>query len=42
MAIQYPRAIWDDQLRAWVSDAEAAETGYTAFASKKGRRSPPG
>ena len=24
-AIQYPRAIWDDQLRAWISDAEVAE-----------------
>jgi hypothetical protein len=36
-AIKYPRAIWDDQLRAWVSDAEVAETGYTAFASKKGK-----
>jgi hypothetical protein len=35
--IRYPRAIWDDQLGAWVSDAEAAETGYTAFASKKGQ-----
>jgi hypothetical protein len=35
--IRYPRAIWDDQLRAWVSDAEIAETGYTAFASKKGQ-----
>jgi len=33
--IRYPRAIWDDQLDAWVSDAEVAETGYTAFASKK-------
>jgi len=33
--IQYPRAIWDDQLRAWVSDAEVAETKYTAFTSKK-------
>jgi hypothetical protein len=33
--IRYPRAIWDDQLRCWVSDAEAAETEYTAFASKK-------
>jgi DDE family transposase len=33
--IKYPRAIWDDQLRAWVSDAEIAETSYTAFASKK-------
>ena len=31
--IQYPRASWDDQLRAWVSDAEVAETRYTAFTS---------
>jgi hypothetical protein len=36
-AIQYPRAAWDDQLRCWVSDAEVAETGYTAFTSKKGQ-----
>ncbi|HYA51140.1 MAG TPA: IS1380 family transposase [Streptosporangiaceae bacterium] len=35
--IKYPRAGWDDQLRAWVSDAEVAETGYTAFSSKKGK-----
>jgi hypothetical protein len=35
--IRYPRAIWDDQLRCWVSDAEVAETGYTAFTSKKGQ-----
>ena len=35
--IQYPRAVWDDQSRAWVSDAEVAETGYTAFTSKKGQ-----
>jgi hypothetical protein len=35
--IRYPRAIWDDQLQAWVSDAEVAETQYTAFASKKGQ-----
>ena len=34
-AIKYPHAIWDDQLRCWVSDAEVAETEYTAFASKK-------
>jgi len=33
--VKYPRAIWDDQLRAWVSDAEVAETRYTAFASRK-------
>jgi hypothetical protein len=35
--IRYPRAIWDDQLRRWVSDAEVAEVGYTAFTSKKGK-----
>ena len=34
-AIEYPQAIWDDQLDCWVSDAEVAETGYTAFTSKK-------
>jgi hypothetical protein len=36
-AIRYPRAIWDDQLRAWISDAEIAEIAYTAFTSKKGQ-----
>ena len=36
-AIKYPRAIWDDQLRAWVSDAEIAEIPYTAFTSRKGQ-----
>jgi hypothetical protein len=29
--IAYPRALWDDQLRCWVSDAEVAEVTYTAF-----------
>ena len=33
--VRYPRAVWDDQLQAWVSDAEVAEIEYTAFASKK-------
>ncbi len=36
-AIKYPRAIWDDQLRAWISDAQVAEIPYTAFTSKKGQ-----
>jgi hypothetical protein len=36
--IRYPRAIWDDQLDCWVSDAEVAETGYTAFTSKKNQQ----
>jgi hypothetical protein len=34
-AIEYPQAIWDDQLGCWVSDAEVAETSYAAFTSKK-------
>ena len=32
--IRYPRAVWDDQLRRWVSDAQVAEVEYTAFASR--------
>ena len=37
--IRYPRAIWDDQLRCWVSDAQVAEVQYTAFTSaKKGQQ----
>jgi hypothetical protein len=35
-AIRYPRAIWDDQLGCWVSDAQVAEAQYTAFTSRKG------
>jgi hypothetical protein len=34
-AIKYPQAVWDDQLDCRISDAEVAETGYTAFTSKK-------
>jgi hypothetical protein len=38
-AIRYPRAIWDDQLRCWVSDAQVAEVPYPAFTSaKKGQQ----
>jgi hypothetical protein len=33
--IHYPNAIWDDQAGGWVSDAEVAETRYTAFTSRK-------
>lgn len=36
-AIRYPEAIWDEQPDCWISDAEIAETQYTAFASKKGQ-----
>ncbi len=35
--IRYPHAIWDDEEKAWISDAEVAETGYTAFTSDKAR-----
>jgi hypothetical protein len=31
--IRYPRALWDDQLACWVSDAQVAEVTYTAFTS---------
>lgn len=36
--IQYPKAIWDDQTGGWISDAEIAETSYTAFASNTEHR----
>ena len=36
-AIRYPRAVWDDQLRCWISDAQAAEVEYTAFTSARGQ-----
>jgi hypothetical protein len=32
--IKYPKAVWDDDLDCWVSDAQIATIGYTAFASK--------
>lgn len=36
-AINYPHAIFDETCGQWISDAEVAETTYTAFASKKGQ-----
>jgi hypothetical protein len=35
--ITYPEAIWDEDQRRWISDAEVAEVPCTAFASKKGQ-----
>jgi hypothetical protein len=32
--IRYPRAVFDEQLGQWVSDAEIAEVPFTAFASR--------
>ena len=29
--IQYPQAIWDEDQQRWISDAQIAETVYTAF-----------
>ena len=34
-AIKYPKAVWDDQLEQWVSDAEVAEIDFVAFTSRK-------
>jgi len=33
--IQYPHAVFDEQLQKWVSDAEVAEIGFTAFTSRR-------
>ena len=33
--IRYPEAVWDETEKRWVSDAEVAETGYTAFTSRR-------
>ena len=37
--IKYPRAIWDEQEHRWISQAQVAETVFTAFTShpKKGQ-----
>lgn len=32
--IRYPRAVFDEQLQQWISDAEIAEIEFTAFTSK--------
>lgn len=40
--IKYPKAVWDEEGQCWISDAEIAETAYTAFTSKpKNTRSLP-
>jgi hypothetical protein len=33
--VRYPGAVYDDDTEQWISDAEVAETTYTAFASAK-------
>jgi hypothetical protein len=34
VSIEYPEAIFDEEQQRWISDAEVAETDYTAFTSK--------
>jgi hypothetical protein len=36
--IKYPKAVWDEEGQCWISDAEIAETAYTAFTSKPKRQ----
>jgi hypothetical protein len=33
--IKYPQAVWDEDQQRWVSDAQIAETAYTAFAGTR-------
>jgi hypothetical protein len=33
--IRYPQAVWDDDGQGWISDAEVAEIGFTAFTSRR-------
>ncbi|WP_433530325.1 IS1380 family transposase [Micromonospora sp. CA-263727] len=33
--IKYPQAVWDDDAQRWISDAQIAETTYTAFAGSR-------
>jgi hypothetical protein len=35
VAIKYPNAIWDEDERRWISDAEVAEIPFTAFTSRR-------
>src|SRR5699024_1389280 len=34
-AIHYTEAVWDEDARAWISDAEVAEIDFTAFTSRR-------
>ena len=36
--IKYPNAIWDAEQERWVSEAQVAETGFTAFTSHPKKR----
>jgi hypothetical protein len=36
-AIRYPNAVWDQDEGRWISDAEVAETAFTAFTGRRRR-----
>jgi hypothetical protein len=36
--IKYPRAVWDEQEHRWISEAQVAETTFTAFISHPKKR----
>jgi hypothetical protein len=36
--IRYPRALWDEQEQRWISEAQVAETTFTAFTSAPRKR----
>ena len=33
--IRYRQAVWDDEAGRWVSEAEVAEIGFTAFTGRR-------
>ena len=35
ISIRYPEAVWDEDEKRWISDAQIAEVPYTAFAGDK-------
>jgi hypothetical protein len=35
IAIKYPKAVFDEELGRWISDAEVAEIPFTAFTSRR-------
>lgn len=37
VTIKYPQAAWDDELQAWISNAEVAEVEFTAFTGRPRR-----
>jgi hypothetical protein len=41
-ATRYPHAIWDDQLDAWISDAESPKFSTRRSRRRRVRQSPPG